>query len=93
MTKISQNILINGAAKDVFDAISTEQGVKSWWTNFTKVDDFEGGRAEFHFPAYNVSKYAEVKTVKPAQQVKTHIQPLHRPARLSWASAHILPAQ
>ena len=67
MAKISQTIQIKGKSDKVYKALATEAGVKAWWTIFTKVDEHEGGKAEFHFPDYNVSKYADVKTLEPGR--------------------------
>ena len=88
MTKITQSIKIKGNAGDIYQAIATEQGVKNWWTNFASVDEFVGGKAEFHFPAYDVSKFAEIKTLEPGKQVTWYVTE-QKAAATDWVDTTI----
>ncbi|QED37358.1 SRPBCC domain-containing protein [Antarcticibacterium arcticum] len=41
MANLNHSIIINSKPEKVFKAITTEQGLKSWWTHDVKVDEVE----------------------------------------------------
>ncbi len=49
MAEILHKLLINGQAEEVFNAISTQSGLRSWWTRDCVTDEFEGGQIDFYF--------------------------------------------
>jgi uncharacterized protein YndB with AHSA1/START domain len=49
MAEIVQEVVINAPREKVFEAISTADGVKCWWTDDTAIDPRLGGKAELRF--------------------------------------------
>jgi len=49
MANIRHNLIINASAKKVYDAITSEQGLKGWWTNDVTAKPEEGYINHFKF--------------------------------------------
>lgn len=49
MTAIKHHIAINASAEKIYQAITTPEGFKNWWTADAVVDKQVGGQAEFGF--------------------------------------------
>ena len=69
MNRINQTLVINASPSKVYKALSTQSGVKAWWTEHTELDEHEGGEGTFGFPDHNVKKTVTVTSLKPNQQV------------------------
>jgi uncharacterized protein YndB with AHSA1/START domain len=54
----------------VYHAVATEEGVRNWWTLFTKLEHEVGGTAEFHFPKAGFYVKAEITELVPNQLVE-----------------------
>jgi uncharacterized protein YndB with AHSA1/START domain len=57
-------------AKNVYEAISTESGVRKWWTQFADVGDDTGTMAEFRFPKAGFYVKAVVQSLVPSKMVE-----------------------
>ncbi len=71
MAEILHEITVQASAEKIFDAITTQEGLKSWWTVDTMADPVKGGDARLGF--YN-------------RAVTFHMQydELNQPKRLKW---------
>ncbi|WP_187442083.1 SRPBCC family protein [Sutcliffiella horikoshii] len=57
-------------ALKLYHSVSTEEGVRSWWTVFTKLEHEVGGTAEFRFPKAGFYVKAEITELVPNQLVE-----------------------
>ncbi len=46
-TDLIHLIGIRAPAETIYEAITTEDGIRAWWTTAVKMDDQAGGRAVF----------------------------------------------
>jgi uncharacterized protein YndB with AHSA1/START domain len=54
MADILHHFPINGSPQDVYRAISTSEGLDSWWTNHSSVEPEAGGKYKLDFgPGYD----------------------------------------
>lgn len=60
-------------AEKVYDAVATEEGVRDWWTVFTKLENEVGGLAEFRFPKAGFYVKAEITELVPNKLVEWKI--------------------
>jgi uncharacterized protein YndB with AHSA1/START domain len=68
MPDIQHRIIINGSPKKIYHALTTAEGLSSWWTKGTKAEAVVGYVAEFPF-GDSVTKM-EILDLKPDAQVK-----------------------
>jgi uncharacterized protein YndB with AHSA1/START domain len=61
------------SAKNVYEAISTESGVRKWWTEFADVGQEAGSIAEFRFPKAGFYVKAEIQSLVPTKLVEWKI--------------------
>ena len=54
----------------LYEAISTEEGVRKWWTQFANVGNEIGSTAEFSFPKAEFYVRAEILSLQPNQLVE-----------------------
>ena len=67
MVDILHKVGILSAQNDVYDALTTVEGLAGWWTDDTKGDGNVGGVLEFRFPPGGFDM--RVTELQPAQQV------------------------
>jgi uncharacterized protein YndB with AHSA1/START domain len=58
------------SAKDVYEAISTEDGVRKWWTQFADIGQETGSMAEFRFPKAGFYLKSEIQSLVPSKLVE-----------------------
>jgi uncharacterized protein YndB with AHSA1/START domain len=58
------------SANNVYEAISTEKGVRKWWTEFADVGQNTGSMAEFRFPKAGFYVKAEIQSLFPSKLVE-----------------------
>lgn len=68
MSNILLEFTIDAPPKDVYTAITQEEGVKGWWTSDTSVDQTVGGTAEFGFGGGGFT--FEITQLKPAKHIE-----------------------
>ncbi|BCJ48229.1 activator of HSP90 ATPase [Actinoplanes ianthinogenes] len=69
MADILHRVGVKGAApEDVYDALTTVDGLAAWWTEKTSGDGGLGGRLEFRFPPVGGFDMEVVET-RPAERV------------------------
>jgi uncharacterized protein YndB with AHSA1/START domain len=58
------------AVEKVYEAISTEEGVRKWWTEFSNVGTGVGSTAEFRFPKAGFYVRAEILSLQPNRLIE-----------------------
>jgi len=53
-TDIIHRIEISAPAEKIYRAITTEEGIKAWWTTDVKMDAHAGGKAVFSFENHSI---------------------------------------
>jgi uncharacterized protein YndB with AHSA1/START domain len=79
MINMPHQIKINATPEKVYDAITTSEGFKGWWTSDAKADPEVGSIAEFGF--YN-----------RAAVFIMHIDQLESGKLVEWTAQHDMPA-
>jgi uncharacterized protein YndB with AHSA1/START domain len=67
MANIRHNLMIRASAKKVYDAIASEQGLKSWWTNEVTAKPEEGFINHFKFSDEYFNKMKILKLNSPIE--------------------------
>ena len=68
MDNYTKELLINADPQSLYDALTTQKGLESWWTTQTHIYPHIGGIATFHF---GKETYAVMKITKlqPSKEV------------------------
>jgi uncharacterized protein YndB with AHSA1/START domain len=74
MPDILHLIKIRAPIERVFQAITTADGIRNWWTREADLDEHVGGTGEFRFSAYGANQHA----------TKVSIDELNPPTRVVW---------
>jgi uncharacterized protein YndB with AHSA1/START domain len=74
MADIMHFIKIKAAPERVYQAISTSEGIRKWWTRDADLDGAVGGTGEFRFLNYG-----------PGFVTRVRIDELTRPTRAVWS--------
>ena len=61
---------ISISVEKLYVAVSTEEGVRNWWTQFAKVGKEVGSLAEFRFPKAGFYVRAEISALQPNHLVE-----------------------
>jgi uncharacterized protein YndB with AHSA1/START domain len=56
--------------KKAYEAVSTQEGFRAWWTRAAKVDAKVGGEAEFKFSRGGAAMTFRIDELKPGKSVK-----------------------
>ena len=67
MANIRHNLMINASTKKVYDAITSEQGLKGWWTNEVTAKPEEGYINHFKFSDEYFNKMKILKLNAPVE--------------------------
>ena len=69
MPDLEHQIPIKAAPEKVYAALTTEKGLRGWWTADSKVDDRVGGKAEFGFDKRGSVFHMTIDNLQPPQLV------------------------
>src|ERR1700730_1765718 len=69
MAELRHQIPINATPAKVFAALTTQTGLRGWWTADAKVDKVVGGKAEFGFEKRQTVFRMKIETLEPGKQV------------------------
>lgn len=58
------------SVEKLYEAVSTEEGVRKWWTEFANVSNEIGSTAEFSLPKAGFYVKAEISALQPNQLVE-----------------------
>ena len=70
MFEIRHLIKINAAPTKVFEAISTAEGIRHWWTDDVALDPKVGGAAEFGFYGHQFVIKGKIGSIFPGKSVE-----------------------
>jgi uncharacterized protein YndB with AHSA1/START domain len=86
MADILHQIPIQASPQEVYEALTREQKLKSWWTDDVSTDAMEGGIAEFRFEAGRVVFRMRVDRLSPGQEVAWSLMD---PAPPEWGGTRV----
>ena len=69
-TDLIHRIDIAASAETVYRALTTEEGIRGWWTTDVKLDGHVGGQAKFRFEQHSVEFHMRVEELKPSSLVR-----------------------
>lgn len=72
MTNISQNIQIEAVPKKVFDSLSHQEALSSWWTKDATVQPVVGSVAEFGFYDRAIITRFRIEELESAKRIRWH---------------------
>jgi len=77
------HLLKIGAPRErVYEALTTAEGIRNWWTRDADLDEAVGGKGEFRFPRYGGERYKTEVTIEelvPAEKVCWKVVSSFRP--------------
>lgn len=86
MADILHMVPIQASPDAVYKAITTEEGLKSWWTNDVSAEPQEGSTATFRFEGGQVAFQMKVDKLEPAEAVVWSVQ---EPAPPEWGGTRV----
>ena len=69
-TDLIHLIGIAAPAKTIYEAITTEHGIRAWWTTAVKMDDKVGGQAVFSFFDFSTAFHMRIEQLTPPSLVR-----------------------
>jgi uncharacterized protein YndB with AHSA1/START domain len=69
MAEMKHQIPIKAAAEKVYAAITTQAGLRGWWTADTQADEKAGGKAEFGFDKRGMVFRMTIEKLDPGKRV------------------------
>jgi uncharacterized protein YndB with AHSA1/START domain len=81
MPDILHFLRIQAAPERVYQAITTAEGIRNWWTRDADLDGYVGGRGEFRFPHYggNYVTQVVIQALQPCRRVQWFVRASFRP--------------
>jgi uncharacterized protein YndB with AHSA1/START domain len=69
-TDLIHRIGIEASPEKIYKAITTEEGIRAWWTTDVMMDSFVGGKAKFGFERHAVEFQMQIMKLKPVAWVQ-----------------------
>lgn len=69
MVEIIHELAINGEKEKIYEALTTKNGLSSWWTQDVKTDERIGSTAEFGFYGHKAIHYMKILDLKPSTEI------------------------
>src|SRR5947209_16559160 len=69
-TDLIHRIGIAASAETIYRALTTEDGIKAWWTTDVKMDTHTGGKAIFGFMQHSVEFQMRLEQLTPPSLVR-----------------------
>ncbi|MFW5943488.1 MAG: SRPBCC family protein [Chloroflexota bacterium] len=86
MADILHLVPIQASPQSVYEAITTEEGLKSWWTDDVSAEPREGSMAVFRFEGGQVAFRMNVDKLEPVQAVEWSVE---APAPPEWEETRV----
>jgi uncharacterized protein YndB with AHSA1/START domain len=64
MPDIMHLIKVNASSERVYQALTTSEGIRNWWTREADLDSTIGGEGEFRFGSYGGTQVTKVKVAE-----------------------------
>jgi uncharacterized protein YndB with AHSA1/START domain len=64
MPDIMHLLKIKASSDRVYQALTTAEGIRNWWTRDADLDSTVGGEGEFRFPAYGAAHATRVRVTE-----------------------------
>src|SRR5205085_8082807 len=68
-TDLIHRIGISAPAEKIYRALTTEEGIKAWWTTDVKMDTLAGGKAVFGFENHSIVFQMRIEQLTPSSLV------------------------
>jgi uncharacterized protein YndB with AHSA1/START domain len=69
-TDLLHRIGIEASPERIYRAITTEEGIRAWWTMDVMMDSFVGGKAKFGFERHAVEFQMQIMKLEPVARVQ-----------------------
>lgn len=69
-TDLIHRVCIAAPAEKIYRAITTEEGIKGWWTTDVKMDTHAGGKAVFGFENHSIVFQMRIEQLTPPSLVR-----------------------
>ena len=80
-------------ADDIYRALTTEAGIKGWWTTDVKMDQAVGGRALFGFEQHSIEFKMRIEQLTPPSRVRWKCEDSNSPDWIGTTQEFQLEAQ
>ena len=70
--ELNHRIYIAAPARRIYQAITTDGGIRNWWTTDVIMDAQTGGRAVFGFAGHSITFEMEIQLLEPPAVVLWH---------------------
>ena len=70
--ELNHRIYIAAPARRIYEAITTDEGIRNWWTTDVAMDTHTGGRAVFGFAGHNITFEMKIQLLEPPALVLWH---------------------
>ena len=75
MNRYRRQLLLSASPATVYQALTTQQGLRGWWTQTCEVSSTVGGRATFRFN--RTCKVMQIEGLVPDREVRWHCVQAH----------------
>ena len=86
MADILHLVPIQASARSVYEALTTEEGLKQWWTDDVDAEPREGSTATFRFEGGQVAFQMKVDRLEPVEAVEWSVK---APAPPEWEATRV----
>jgi len=70
MADLLHSVPVDASPKKVYDAVATQEGMRSWWTRDTQMETRVGGKAEFGFDRRGMVFRMVVDALEPGKRIR-----------------------
>ena len=93
MNHYRRQLLLSASPATVYQALTTQQGLRGWWTKTCEVSSTVGGRSTFRFN--RTCKVMQIESLVPDREVRWHCVQAHIDApwlqhKDEWVGTHIV---
>ena len=86
----THRIGIAAPAEKIYRAITTEDGIKAWWTTDVKMDSHAGGKAVFGFEKHSIVFQMRIEKLAPHSLVRWKCEESNSPDWINTTQEFIL---
>ena len=93
MNHYQRQLLLSASPAAVYQALTTQQGLRNWWTETCEISNAIGGRSSFHFTRSR--KVMQIESLVPDRElrwrcVEAHIEMPELRHKDEWVGMHII---
>lgn len=84
MSHLRMTLRFNAPVSRLYEALSSREGPRGWWTRFCEVSEEVGGVSRFRFPAAGFFADMRVTRLEPGQLVEWECVDSRHPPHTGW---------